>query len=389
MVETRIKEKNGGNNLKVELLKLKNIVIDRYKILIPIIGIMLVLSALWIFETSMPVYENKVKNVSTYKHYGFYSYTVPVTRENPLYPVGTTLKMGMPAYFFVVSPTVNMSFTYRVESADSSEIHGKLETFIVATVRGVSASKEFETSGSETDGSEANESTKEEIFWEKEFPLNSEAGSITWDGPSVTKNFSLNVIEIQSQVKDLQKQMNYSTTPKIEIVNRVSYTGKVHGKDAQITKDFAIPLEIKEYSYFKLPEKLDFTQNTNITENLLVESKPPLPKTIPPLLLCLLSLVLLGTTLVCGKMGKVEPEVIEKMEKEEKRSSFKDFISRGKLPQDRNSLLQIEISSLQELIDAASDMNSRVINDERADTYFVINNGIMYIFLDKSEKNIH
>jgi hypothetical protein len=379
------KGENGGNTLKVELFKLKNTVVDRHKILIFVFGIMFILSGLWAFEASRTVYENREENVSTYKHYGLYAYTVPVTRENPLYPIGTTLKMGMPAYFFVASPTINMSFTYRVESADSADIQGKLETFIVATAIEGSGSKESETAWSETEGSETNESVnKDKIFWQKEFPLNAEAGAVTWNGQSVTKEFSLNVAEVQSMVKNVQKQLNDSTDSKIEIVNRVTYTGKKYGKDAQITKDFAIPLVIKESSYFKLPEKLDLTQNTNITETLLVESKPPLSKTVPPLSLCLLSLALLGTTLVCTRMGKVEPEYIEKLEKEEKRSSFRDFISRGKIPEDRNSLLKVKISSLQELVDAAADMNSRVIYDPETETYFIINNDIMYIFFDTS-----
>jgi hypothetical protein len=351
---------------------------------------MLILSALWTFDASIPVYENKIKNVSTYTHYGSYTYTVPITRENPLYPVGTTLKMGMPAYFFVASPTVDMSFTYCVESADSADIQGKLETFIVATAIDRSGSKESQKEESGTESSEANKSTdNEKIFWKKEFPLNEETGHATWNGPSVTKNFSLNVEEIRSMVKNLQKQLNESDSaaPKIEIVNRVTYTGKVYGRDAQITKDFSTPLEIKESSYFKLPGKMDLTQYTNTTESVRLEGKTSLPKIMLPLSLCLLSLVLLGTTLVCRKMGKVKPEIIEKLEKEEKRSSFKDFISRGKLPENRNSLLQIEISSLQELVDAASDMNSRVIYDEKAETYFIINNGVIYIFLDRLEEN--
>jgi hypothetical protein len=48
--------------------------------------------------------------------------------------------------------------------------------------------------------------------------------------------------------------------------------------------------------------------------------------------------------------------------------------------------MEVEISSLQELVDAAADMNSRVICDIETETYFMINNGAMYIFVDTSEE---
>jgi hypothetical protein len=379
--------------MKVELLKLKNAVIDRRKILIPIFGIMLILSGFWIYGASRPISENKEENVSIYTHIGSYSYTVPVTKENPLYPVGTTLQMGMPAYFFVVSPTINMSFTYRLETTYPADVSGKLQTIVVATAKdssgtGGSGSEKLETGGgSSIDLDQSNDSgNAENIIWKKEFPLNSAENISTWSGSSVTKNFSLDVSQVKSMVKSVADQLNYTQDPTIEIVNRVSYTGKINGENVQGTKDFAIPLVIKETSYYQLPEKLDFRQDNNVTQYMSVKSDPSLSKFALPLSFFLLSLVLIGLTLTSVKMGRVEPEDIEKLEKGEKRSSFKDFISKGKFPENRNSLIKIEISSLQELVDTAADMNLRVIYDAEAETYFMISNGVIYIFLETSDK---
>src|SRR5665647_3895792 len=83
-------KKNGDDTLKIEFLKLKNALIDRYKILIPIFGIMLILSGFWVYEASSPTYENKEQNVTTHTDHGWYSYTVPVTKENPLYPIAVS-----------------------------------------------------------------------------------------------------------------------------------------------------------------------------------------------------------------------------------------------------------------------------------------------------------
>lgn len=331
-----------------------------------IFGMTFILSALWTYEASRPIYQEKDEVVPLYTQHGSYTYSVPVTKENPLYKIGTILEMGMPAYFFVASPTTDISFTYRLEPVGSAEISGKLETMIIATGKGMSEGKE-------------------KIFWQKEFPLKSEEGDIIWKGAPVTRKFSIDVPEVQSNVKNVQKQLNYSKDANIEIVNRVNYQGKVNGENIYGTKDFAIPLLISS-SYYQLPEKLDFREDTTITRKISSTSYPPLSTIFVPLALSLLSLVLASATLICIRMKKVEPEYLEKQEKERRRSPFKDFISRGKLPKDSNSNMKIEISSLQELIDVAVDMNSRVIYDEEANTYFILQSGAMYIFFDKFEE---
>jgi hypothetical protein len=325
-----------------------------------------ILSGLWIYEASRPIYHEKDEVVPFYTQHGSYTYSVPVTKENPLFEIGTRLEMGKPAYFLVASPTTDISFTYRLEPANSSEISGKLETMIIATGKGMS------------DG-------EEKIFWRKEFPLKSEEGNTIWKGATVTRKFSIDVPEVKSMVNNVQEQLNYSKDANIEIVNRVNYHGKVNGEKIFGTKDFAIPLIISS-SYYQLPEKLDFSEDTNITRKVSSKSYPSLSSVFFPLALSLLSLVLASGTLICTRKKNVEPEYKEKQEKERRRSPFKEFISRGKLPKDSNSLMKIEISSLQELIDVAVDMNSRVIYDEEVNTYFILQSGAMYIFFDKFEE---
>lgn len=373
--------KYEGDILKVLLFKLKNAIIDRHKILIFLFGMMLILCGLWTYEASRAFYEDKDEVVTFYTHHGSYTYTVPVTKANPLYAEGTTLKMGMPAYYFAVSPTVDMSFTYSLEANDPSDIRGKLQTMVVATDKGESETEEYYgNNGSETEGS----GTEEKIFWQKVFPLKYKEGTDTWTETSVTRNFSLNVSEIHSIVKDVQEQLECSDDATIEIVNRVSYTGKINGENVQGTKDFVIPLVISS-SYYQMPKELEFSQDTNVTKKLSVKNSPPLSTLKTPLFLFLLNLVFVGTILLCVKTNKIEPEYIEKLEKERSREPFKEFVSKGKLPENIDSLIKVEISSLQELVDAAVDMNSRVIYDSEAGTYFMIHSGMLYIFFDIPE----
>ncbi len=328
---------------------------------------MLILCGLWTYEASRAVYEDEDEVVTFYTHLGSYTYTVPVTKANPLYANGTTLEMGMPAYYFAVSPTVDMSFTYSLEANNPSDIKGKLQTMVVAT---------------DKEGSDE----EKKIFWQKGFPLKYK-DTDTWTGTSVTRNFSFNVSEIQSMVKDVQKQLECSEDTTIEIVTRVNYTGKINGESVQGTKDFVMPLVISS-SYYQIPEKLDFSQDTNVTKKISVKRVPPISTIRTPLFLFLLNLVFVGAILLCVVTNKIEPKYIEKLEKERSCEPFKEFVSKGKLPEDIDSLIKVEISSLQGLVDAAVDMNSRVIYDSKAGIYFMIHSGVLYTLSDTPEKKI-
>ena len=349
-------------------LKLKNTIIDRFKILILVFGIMMIFSGLWTYEAYTGAgYEDREELVSSYTQYGSYTYTAPVTKENPLYAKGTTLEMGMPAYFFAVSPTADISFTYRLEATDSADISVERETMIIATGK--------EGSGKEGSGEE------EKIFWQKKFPLKSEGIEDIENGDPLTHSFSLDVPEIQTMVKEVGDQLNYSHDATIEIVTRANYEGKINGENVRGTKDFAIPLVVGS-SYYQLPEELEYNESTNTSKKFRVQKEPSLSTIKMPLSLLLLSIVLVGMVFPFRKMKKVDPAYIEKLEKKRKSSPFKEFVSKGKLPEERNSLMEVEISSLQELVDAAVDMNARVIQDTESEIYFIIHNGVLYIFRD-------
>lgn len=323
----------------------------------------MIFSGLWTYEAyTGPEYEAREELASSYTQYGSYNYTAPVTEANPLYAKGTTLEMGKPAYFFAVSPTADISFTYRLEATDSAGISVERETMIVAT-------------GKEGSGE------NEKIFWQKKFPLKSEGFDYIENGDSLTHSFSLNVPEIQAMVKGVEDQLKYTQGATIEIVTRVKYEGKINGENVRGTKDFAIPLIVGSSNY-QMPEELEFSETTDKYKKFRVQKEPSLSTIKMPLSLFLFSAILAGMTIPFMKMNKVEPVYIEKLENERKRSPFKEFVSKGKLPEERNSLLEVKISSLKELVDAAVDMNARVIHDTEAETDFIIHNGVLYIFRD-------
>jgi hypothetical protein len=359
-------KEGGGEKMDPVVLKLKNILIDKAKILFIIFLLMLIFSGIWMFKTySGSAYEEQ--NITSYTQHANYTYSASVTKPNPLYPEGTRLGMGNPAYFFSVSPTEDVSFLYRLEAVDSADLSVEAKTIIVA-------------SGKDGYGEE------QKIFWQKNFQVGESKTAQLKNGEALTSNFTLDVPQIQAKAKEVQEQLNYSSDPTIEIVTAVNYEGKINGEDVKGAKNFVIPLNVSA-TYYQMPEELGFIEETH--KNVQVKSLPSLSTIKFPLFFFLLSIVLMGVLIPLRKMGRVDPAYIEKLEKESKKSPFKEFISEGKLPENRNSLLQVEISSLQDLVDAASDMNGRVIHDAVSGEYFIIHNGALYIFFDTpSEENL-
>lgn len=349
--------------METVFFKLKNILIDNANILLFIFFLGMILSGLWMYEEyTRASYEEK--NVTSYTQLGSYTYSAPVTKSNPLYPKGTRLEMGNPAYFFSVSPTADISFLYSIVAADSADLNVKAKTMIVA--------KCGEGSGEE-----------QEIFWQKNFQVSDSITAKMKNGDSLTSHFTIDVPDIQLMVKEVQDQLNYSSSPTTEIVTIIQYEGKINEESVKGVKNFAIPVNISS-TYYQMPENLSFSEDKY--KSVMIKKSPSLSTIKFPLFLFLLSAVFEGVLIPFRKMNKVDPAYIEKLEKESKNSSFKEFISKGELPEDRKSFLQIKISSLKDLVDAAVDMNERVIHDAKSGGYFVIHNGILYIFFDTSSE---
>lgn len=353
--------------LEIFFLKLKNTLINNSKIFIVVLGMLVILSSSWAYETyTQDVYEEQEELISSYTQHGKYTYTASVTEKNPLYPKGSRLEMGKPMYFFAASPTLDFSLAYNLNATDSAFLQVECETVVVAT-------------------SAENSGGNQKIIWKKEFPVE-EMGYVNIGNKDILiHEFSVNVSEIRSKVIGIQDQLKYSSDTTIEIVTHVNYKGEINGEEINNTTNFALPLMINS-AYYKMPEKLEFNENNFTYKRIIVKKEPSVSAIKLPLFLFLLSTVLIGVLIPCTKMNKVDLELLNILAKEEKYSSFKEFVSKGKVPDNWNSLIYIEIYSLQDLVDAAVDMNERVINDIESGAYFIIHDNVLYIFFDVPSK---
>jgi len=348
--------------LNIWLIKLKKTALDRFSVIFAILTVLLIFSLIWTYMAySEPVYRNEQVIVSSYTHSGNYGYAAPVTLKNPLYPTGTRLGMGEPAYFLAVSPTMDASFIYSLTATDSADLTVESKTLIIATSRG------------SVDG-------EKKIFWQKKYPLGNTASVRMQNGETLTHSFTLDIPEIQSMVKYVQDGLKYSQDTTIEVVTYVSYQGTINGKAASGVEQYPIPLTISS-SYYQLPEKVDHTENTDAYETRRILVKPSLSTMAAPLLSSLFSIGLVIALGICRiRCDKLGPSRIRELEIEHERAQFAEWISSGTLPGDTGSFPEVDIASLKDLNDVAVDINSRVIHDADAGVYFIIHSGVLYSF---------
>lgn len=307
--------------------------------------------------------------VSSYTHYGNYEYTAPVTKSNPLYAIGTELGMTQPAYFFSVSPTLDASFTYTLEATDSADLAVNRKTMIVATAMG------------SADG-------QKKIYWQKKFPIQNVEAEQIQNGATLTHQFTLDIPDINSMVKQVQEQLQYTQDTTIEIITYVTYEGEINGKSVSGVKEFPMPL-ITSSSYYQLPEKLSSQETIDTYELQRIPVDPSFSSTAPPLILLLITFGLLVSLVIGKKRCTVigQPHIKE-LEREREYEQFAEWISTGSLLSDIQQYQHIRINSLQDLVDVAIDTNSRVIKDTDNEMYFVINKAF-YFYNDSFMENDH
>ncbi len=60
---------------------------------------------------------------------------------------------------------------------------------------------------------------------------------------------------------------------------------------------------------------------------------------------------------------------------------FRKWISRGRMPE--VSMTEVEMASLEDLVDAAIDANERVVYDRDKEVYFFIHGNVLYTYREK------
>ena len=360
----------------VAILKSKNILRNNWAILIVIFGSTLALSGYQMHQEYInPSFEEKNITASSYTQYGTYFYSTMVSEPNSLYLTGTVLDMNESVYYFTVSPIPDFSFVYRIDASDSANITATPKISVIAM-------------------SKDNNHDNPKILWKREFPVTptSSIGPFIIKGndgsTSLIYRFSFNPNTIKNAVQNTQYRLDHSLTQgstyyasdmEYEIKTLVSYNGIINREQVENTTSFVLPMTMTR-SYYEFANSVS-TNVTSYNNETISVQKPFTVGTIKyPLVSMLISIIAIIGIIYCRVAYNLDPVHMAKLEKERMHAQFKEFISKGKLPENKSSLMALEIASLEELVNAAVDMNERVIYDSSANIHFAIHNGVLYYF---------
>jgi len=349
--------------LKVELLKLQNIIIERYKPINTFLSIVILLSViLMAYSLFIPSYVEQEYVTSSYSTKGVYTYTAYVNGSNPLYPVGTVLSPDHPAYFYSVSPILNMGFTFDIDASDSADVSVSRKTIILATA-------------------ESYEQIQESILWQKEFPVVNAGDARLSNGDIASHNFSINLAQVNAVVQAVKDDLQYTQETNLTIITYVDLEGNINGKNVDEVLEYAVPLLTTD-SYYQVAKKLESNNTVDTYSTQTIRDSPHLARIAILLLLLIVSATCLFVLRKLRSREPVDPSEILQLEKIADLAKFNSWISQGEIPVEHKDLIEVKLTSLQGLVDTASEMDMRVIHDDKKGVYFTIHDGIIYTFYE-------
>jgi hypothetical protein len=309
-----------------------------------------------------PSYVEQNYVTSSYSTKGVYSYTAYVNGSNPLYPVGTVLPPNQPAYFYSVSPILNMVFTFGIDASNSADVSVSRKTIILATA-------------------ENYEQIQETILWQKEYPVVNAGDARLSNGDVASHNFSINLAQVQAVVQAVKDDLQYSQETNLTIITYVDLEGSINGKNVDEVLEYSVPLLTSD-SYYQLSKKLESNNTVDTYSAQTIRDSPHLARIAIPLVLLIVSTISLVALRKLKSIGPVDPSEIIRLEKIADLAKFNNWISQGEMPVEYTDLKEVKLTSLQGLVDTASEMDMRVIHDNKKGIYFTINDGVIYTFYE-------
>lgn len=317
-----------------------------------IIGLLVVgaLGGWFAYQThANPGVETDERTVATWNEQGTSSHAAEVTEPNPLFQEGQTLS-GRATYFTRISPEVRGAYTYSYSASDT----GSLDVTVNATLRIQSVDDDA-------------------TYWSVTEPLQGTSVEDVSPGESVTLETTVNVTEVTAEINRIQQGVGSSVgTSEVELLFDTQVTGSVNGENVASTDRRALVLNPGGQTYsVDSPEELDRThESTEVVES--ERTYGPL-RLYGPVALALLSVLGLLGFAVASYQGRVRPSPTEQitLEQSKERKQFDDWISTGTIPTWERTGTEIELESLEDLVDVAIDTNERVIEDTNSGDFYV------------------
>ncbi len=329
----------------------------------PVVVAVLVIVALFggwlVYSTHLdPAMETDTEVTSSWESTSEYTHQATIQESNRVFPVGTTHE-DRSTYFTQLSPDLDVTYRYAY-SATGGELDVATDSRLVLRAVG--------------DDGDAME------FWRVENSLENATLSLT-PGQSLQVDFTVNVSAVRAELDAIQDDLGASPgETEVFVQTDIAASGTASGESAEHTTTHLLTIDPGGGTY-------GVTSDSEIEQHDTVEqvTRPVeygLVRQILGPLLLVLALLGLGVVAAARHSGRLEVSESDRrmLTLRSERREFDDWISRGSASTAATDRPQVQIESLEDLVDVAIDTDCRVIEDIDANAFYVLADDTCYLY---------
>jgi len=291
---------------------------------------------------------------------GEFQHSADVTRENPVFDLGTTLS-NRSTYFTGASPVLDSRYVATYSGVDAATASVGLDATLV--VRAV--------------GEDGNT-----VYWSDRTPLDETSAESVSAGESASVAFSLNATQIAQRQSEIQESLG-QTPGETEAFVAVStdVDGTADGRPASLSLTHRLPVSVDGDTYTVGPAETG-SQPMTTTETVTVTNDyGPLWSVGGPLLLVggLGGLAVLGVGRYRDAFALSDAER-DLLAFRDKRAEFDEWVVRATLPEAVRDRPRADAESLSDLVDFAIDANTGVVEDTETGTFYAVSEQLLVAY---------
>ena len=306
-----------------------------------------------------PGTETDQQTVATWNEQASLSHAAEVREPNPVFQEGQVLS-NQPVYFTTLSPEFDGSFRYSYDASEGGALDVELAASL--TIQSV-----------DDDGNP---------LWSVTEPLETSRVEGVAPGESTDMTVTVDVTEAAAEADGIEDGLGATVgTTEIQVQFEATASGVVNGESVANVHREALSLEPGGATY-SVEAGEDVTESHETVETFETEQSYGLLRSYGPFVL--IGGALIGLVGLAGAKhtGRIPPSPVERaaLEQYQQRTEFTDWISTGRVPEQGREGTEIELDSLEDLVDVAIDMDRRVIEDRETGDFLVLDEGRYYTY---------
>lgn len=343
----------------------RRVLFDRYFLLVVLVVVLLGVAGGYLTYTAhgTTTTMTETRQVASWEASGAYTHSATVVNDTAVYDEGDVLR-NRGTYFRQVTPRLDGAFVYTYSATGGGNLTVDATTVLV--LQSVSESG---------DGQPVE-------YWRLDTELDEREVPALRPGERMRVPFSVNVTDATQRLATVDDQ--FGSTPgekQLRIETRVSLTGTRNGERVNTTRSYRLPISVGDSVYTVQDSGPNVTSDT-LREQVSVTVTPgPLAAYGGPLLL-VLALALggvVGWARVTDALGVSERER-DWLAYRDERNEFDDWITTARVPATERRGVDIEVDSVEGLVDIAIDTDERVLEDSEAGVLFVLGESRTYAY---------